>query len=66
MKAQVDQIRRERKAQPATGHQGSGIPLEIGLIEQGMEYRRHIELEVRLLEKEWSGEPGLFATTRIR
>lgn len=31
-----------------------------------LSYRRHVELEVRLLEKEWSGEPGLFATTRIR
>jgi len=25
-----------------------------------------IELEVRLLEKEWSGEPGLFARLRLR
>ena len=31
-----------------------------------LSYRRHIELEVRLLEKEWSGEPGLFACTRLR
>jgi CRISPR-associated protein Cas1 len=31
-----------------------------------LSYRRHIELETRLLEKEWSGEPGLFAKTRIR
>lgn len=31
-----------------------------------LSYARLIELEVRLLEKEWSGEPGLFATFRIR
>lgn len=29
-------------------------------------YARHIELEVRLLEKEWMGEGGLFASVRIR
>jgi CRISPR-associated protein Cas1 len=29
-------------------------------------YRRTIELEARLLEKEWSGEPGLFARSRLR
>jgi CRISPR-associated protein Cas1 len=29
-------------------------------------YARHLELEVRLLEKEWSGRPGLFAVNRIR
>jgi len=29
-------------------------------------YDRAIELEVRLLEKEWSGEPGLFARMRLR
>lgn len=29
-------------------------------------YARMMELEVRLLEKEWSGEPGLFARLRIR
>jgi CRISPR-associated protein Cas1 len=29
-------------------------------------YRRAIELEVRLLEKEWSGAPGLFARARLR
>jgi CRISP-associated protein Cas1 len=27
---------------------------------------RMVELEVRLLEKEWSGEPGLFARLRLR
>ena len=31
-----------------------------------LSYARMIELEVRLLEKEWSGEAGLFATFRIR
>lgn len=31
-----------------------------------LSYARLIELEVRLLEKEWSGESGLFARMRIR
>lgn len=31
-----------------------------------LSYARMMELETRLLEKEWSGEPGLFATFRIR
>lgn len=31
-----------------------------------LSYARMIELEVRLLEKEWMGEGGLFATFRIR
>jgi len=31
-----------------------------------LSYSRIIELEVRLLEKEWSGEGGLFAKMRIR
>lgn len=31
-----------------------------------LSYARLIELEVRLLEKEWSGEPGLFARMRLR
>lgn len=31
-----------------------------------LSYARMIELEVRLLEKEWCGEAGLFATQRIR
>ena len=29
-------------------------------------YRRTLELEARLLEKEWTGEPGLFAKLRLR
>lgn len=31
-----------------------------------LSYQRAIELEVRLLEKEWSGAPGLFARMRLR
>lgn len=31
-----------------------------------LSYARLIELEVRLLEKEWSGQPGLFARLRLR
>jgi len=31
-----------------------------------LSYARLVELEVRLLEKEWSGEPGLFARMRLR
>lgn len=31
-----------------------------------LSYSRTIELEARLLEKEWSGEPGLFARLRLR
>lgn len=34
--------------------------------EYSLSYRRTIELEVRLLEKEWSGQPGLFARARLR
>lgn len=36
------------------------------VLKYSLSYRRQIELEVRLLEKEWSGEPGLFACARIR
>lgn len=36
------------------------------LLKFSLSYARMMELEVRLLEKEWSGEPGLFATFRIR
>jgi CRISPR-associated protein Cas1 len=36
------------------------------ILDYSLSYRRHIELEVRLLEKEWSGEPGLFASARVR
>lgn len=31
-----------------------------------LSYARTIELEARLLEKEWTGEPGLFARMRLR
>lgn len=31
-----------------------------------LSYQRAMELEVRLLEKEWSGAPGLFARVRLR
>ena len=33
---------------------------------QALSYARMVELEVRLLEKEWTGCPGLFAQLRIR
>jgi len=36
------------------------------LLGYSLSYARMLELELRLLEKEWSGEPGLFATFRIR
>lgn len=35
-------------------------------VRYSLSYSRIIELEVRLLEKEWSDEPGLFAKMRIR
>lgn len=36
------------------------------IIGYSLSYRRLIELEIRLLEKEWTGEPGLFAKMRLR
>jgi CRISPR-associated protein Cas1 len=33
---------------------------------QSMSYSRIVELEARLLEKEWSGTPGLYARMRMR
>jgi CRISPR-associated protein Cas1 len=36
------------------------------VVKYSLSYARLIELEVRLLEKEWSGQPGLFARMRIR
>lgn len=36
------------------------------VIGYSLSYARMMELEVRLLEKEWAGEPGLFARFRIR
>jgi CRISPR-associated protein Cas1 len=57
----------------------SGRKKAIGLFERRLEetwkhpvigyslsYARMIELEVRLLEKEWTGPPGLFARMRLR
>ncbi len=36
------------------------------VLDYSLSYARTIELEVRLLEKEWTGEPGLFAQSRLR
>jgi CRISPR-associated protein Cas1 len=36
------------------------------VIGYSLSYARTLELEARLLEKEWSGEPGLFARSRLR
>jgi CRISPR-associated protein Cas1 len=36
------------------------------VLEYSLSYHRTIELEARLLEKEWTGEPGLFAQLRLR
>lgn len=36
------------------------------VLNYSLTYGRMIELEVRLLEKEWTGEPGLFARSRPR
>jgi CRISPR-associated protein Cas1 len=36
------------------------------VLEYSLSYARTIELEARLLEKEWSGQPGLFAKLRLR
>ncbi|MGI8548732.1 MAG: type I-MYXAN CRISPR-associated endonuclease Cas1 [Gemmatimonadaceae bacterium] len=36
------------------------------VVNYSLSYDRTIELETRLLEKEWSGEPGLFARLRLR
>jgi len=36
------------------------------VVGHSLAYERLIELEVRLLEKEWSGSPGLFAQMRLR
>jgi CRISPR-associated protein Cas1 len=36
------------------------------VIGYSLSYARALELEVRLLEKEWSGKPGLFAMNRLR
>jgi|WetSurMetagenome_2_1015567.scaffolds.fasta_scaffold27919_2 CRISP-associated protein Cas1 len=36
------------------------------VVNYSLSYDRTIELEARLLEKEWTGEPGLFARMRLR
>jgi CRISPR-associated protein Cas1 len=36
------------------------------VLRRSLSYSRIIELEVRLLEKEWMGEAGLFARMRLR
>lgn len=36
------------------------------MLDYSLSYERTIELEARLLEKEWTGEPGLFARARLR
>ena len=36
------------------------------VLKYSLSYARTIELEARLLEKEWSGEAGLFARSRLR
>ena len=36
------------------------------VLDYSLSYARTLELEARLLEKEWSGQPGLFATLRLR
>ena len=36
------------------------------ILDYSLSYARTIELEARLIEKEWAGDPGLFAMLRIR
>jgi CRISPR-associated protein Cas1 len=36
------------------------------IINYSMSYSRLVELEIRLLEKEWCGKPGMFAKMRLR
>lgn len=36
------------------------------VLNYSLSYARTLELEARLLEKEWTGEPGLFARMRLR
>lgn len=47
----------ERRLQETWKHPATGYSLS---------YARNIELEVRLLEKEWTAQPGLFARSSIR
>ena len=36
------------------------------MLNYSLSYARALELEARLLEKEWTGEPGMFARMRLR
>lgn len=36
------------------------------VLDYSLSYARTVELEARLLEKEWTGQPGLFAKLRLR
>jgi CRISPR-associated protein Cas1 len=36
------------------------------VLKYSLSYARTVELETRLLEKEWAGQPGLFAALRLR
>jgi CRISPR-associated protein Cas1 len=36
------------------------------VLDYSLSYARTVELEARLLEKEWSGQPGLFGKMRLR
>ena len=36
------------------------------VVNYSLSYSRTLELEAKLLEKEWTGEPGLFAQARLR
>ena len=47
----------ERRLDDTWKHPATGYSLS---------YRKTIELEVQLLEKEWSGAEGLFAQVRLR
>ena len=50
----------------ACSRSGSGRTWKHPVVNYSLSYARTIELEARLLEKEWSGEPGLFARLRLR
>jgi CRISPR-associated protein Cas1 len=36
------------------------------VLDYSLSYARAMELEVRLLEKEWTGSPGLFGRARLK
>ena len=68
------EIRRDHVWLSAAGHKKAIQLFEQRLQEsykhphtgQSLSYARMVELELRLLEKEWTGCPGLFAQMRIR